>query len=161
MKKKLLSLILLISLKTLGDDCTTYAGIIEFCQDREVECFKNFVSSPTTNQIELLKMARSCPPIINAISSSPNLADLQNNASGIVQDVIKTYIFNNGGGCQDLVESYIDFAKSCNDTLVYKCEEISKGLSFGLSSCKETARVAQGLINVGEAIFPRSTYYTQ
>jgi hypothetical protein len=155
MKKKLVSLILLISLKTLGDNCTTYAGIIEFCQDREVACFINFVNA--TNQLDLLKNAKNCPVITNAISSSPNLADLQNNASTIVQDVIKTYLFNNGGGCQDLVENYIDYAKNCSGTLAQYCDAYSKGLSFGQSNCRETLRAAQGAVNVAESILPGST----
>jgi hypothetical protein len=162
MKKKLVSLILLISLKTLGDNCPKYAGIFEFCQDREVQCFENFVRSYTTNknEIELLKMARSCPVIKNAISSSPNLVDLQNNASTIVQDVIKTYFFENGAGCEDLVEKYIDYAKdvkNCPMTLVQQCDDYSKALSLGQSSCKETAKVAQGAVKVYKTVAEGAT----
>ena len=56
-----------------------------------------------------------------------------------------------------MVESYIDFAKNCNGTLVNQCEGLSKGLSFGLSSCKETAKVAQDAINVAETFLPGIT----
>lgn len=162
MKKKLVSLILLISLKTLGNNCPKYAGIFEFCQDREVQCFENFVRSYTTNknEIELLKMARSCPVIKNAISSSPNLVDLQNNASTIVQDVIKTYFFENGAGCEDLVDKYIDYAKdvkNCPMTLAQQCDYYSKALSLGQSSCKETAKVAQGAVKAYNTVAAGAT----
>jgi hypothetical protein len=146
---------LLISLKTLGDDRTTYAGLFQFCPPGEINSFLNFVNY--TDQIKLIEQAMNCQPINAAVGGALKISDLQNNVSMIVNDVIKSYIFNNGGGCQDLVENYIDYAKDCPKTLVQKCQLYSEGLSFGLSSCKETAQLAQGAINLAETVIPGIT----
>ncbi len=143
-------MVLLIPLKILSSDCEKLVdlglfGAITFCPESEKNCFINFVNE--ADQIKLVQQAMNCGPIVNAIGQvgAQNKYQIQDNASMIVNEVIKEYIFNSGGSCRELVEDYISFAaKSCPNTLVEVCQKISKAASFNLGTCLDTLKTVKG-----------------
>lgn len=151
MKKKIL-LLILSTFIIKGADCTSYL-VVNFCPSVEEACFMNMLDSNLQDTI--INSAFNCSIIQNAISGAPDLNSLQNNASKIVEQIVKSYLLSYGTtGCDTLVQTYLKYSTSWNGTIMQQCSNLLGG------SCSQTianlAQVATWGLNLYNTVAPEA-----